>query len=384
MSESAPSPTPPSPDATPPSAVPIAPAPAVWQLAHGRSLVLDRPRIMAILNVTPDSFSDGGLHFEAADAIRHGLAMLGGGAGDLPYSGVARASLGVASAGLRDISDATSRAAGGHRGGGEIAADRADSPFGGADLIDIGGESTRPGAVRVPVEEQLRRVLPVIEGILRARPDALISVDTTRAAVARAALEAGAVIVNDVASGTEDEELFAVAGAHRAGLVLMHRLRPPDADSYSDRYVDGIPVYADVVSEVRDFLYARAALAEGRGGVSSGSIVLDPGLGFGKTVTQNYALIAGTAELLRPPSTRRGEAAGSGRAYPLLSAASRKSFIGKVSGVEAPGERLAGSLAVSVAHCLAGVRLFRVHDVAAHRQALAVAARIAHPMSRDG
>lgn len=227
----------------------------------------------------------------------------------------------------------------------------------GACIIDIGGESTRPGAARVDVSEQLRRVLPVIEAI-RKQSDVLISIDTTSSEVARAALGAGANIINDVSAGSDDEQMFEFASQCGCGMILMHRLRAPADDSYSDKY-DAPPKYEDVVLTVRAFLEQRAATAQ-QAGIDRRSIVIDPGLGFGKTVAQNYELIRRTNVLL---------AAG----YPILSAASRKSFISKATGESDPSRRLAGSIAVSVAHYLAGVRLFRVHDVAAHYQALAVA-----------
>ncbi len=281
----------------------------VWQLAHGRTLVLERPRIMAIVNATPDSFSDGGLHLDPRAAVAHAR---------------------------RCIAE-------------------------GACIIDVGGESTRPGAPRIDADEQVRRTLPIIE-TLAHETDALLSIDTTRFAVARAAIEAGAHIINDVSAGLEDPQMFALAAESGAGLILMHRLRPPDGDSYSDQYTHP-PHYDGVAAEVKAWLLARAAAAR-QAGVQRGQIVLDPGLGFGKTVEQNFTLIAAVSEW---------HATG----FPVLSAASRKSFIGRATGVEDPASRVHGSIAVSVAHCLAGLRLFRVHDVAAHRQALDAAAMIA-------
>jgi len=280
-----------------------------WQLAHDRTLVLDRARIMAIVNATPDSFSDGGLYLDPDAAVAHARQCI------------------------------------------------AD----GASIIDIGGESTRPGAQRIDAAEQIRRTLPIIE-TLAGETDILISVDTTRFAVARAAIEAGAHVINDVSAGTEDPDTLQVAAESGAGLILMHRLRPPDADSYSDQYARP-PHYDDVAAEVKAWLLTRAAAAMAAG-VKRGQIVLDPGLGFGKTVEQNFALIAAVGEWHTT-------------GFPVLSAASRKSFIGRATGVEAPADRVSGSVAVSVAHCLAGLRLFRVHDVAAHREALDVAAKIA-------
>lgn len=273
--------------------------------AHNVTLPLDRPRMTGILNVTPDSFSDGGQFMDLERATAHAHKLIDEG----------------------------------------------------ADVIDVGGESTRPGARAIPAEEQLRRTLAVIRR-LRAQRDIVLSIDTTCAEVADAALHDGANIVNDVSAGTNDPRMAEVVSRHRAGTILMHRLKQPERDSYSDRY-DAPPEYADVVATVKAFLADRAREAEAAG-IARESIVLDPGLGFGKTVEQNYELIA-----------RIGELGALG--YPVLSAASRKSFIGRVSQEDEPRRRVAGSLAVTTAHVLAGVRLFRVHDVAAHRQAAAVA-----------
>jgi dihydropteroate synthase len=285
--------------------------PKEWQIAPGRTLRLDEPRLIGVLNVTPDSFSDGGAYQDPAAAVEQGLAMVDQG----------------------------------------------------ACIIDVGGESVRPGALRVGDAEQIARTVPVIEG-LRQHSDVLISIDTTSSLVAGSALDAGARIVNDVAAGTEDEHMLPLAAQRGCGLVLMHRLVPPEADTYSDRY-DRPPDYGDVVTEVRAYLGERCRAAVGCG-VDPSAIVIDPGLGFGKTVQQNYELIR-----------RAGELTDAG--YPLLSAASRKSFVGAVTGVAEPRRRVIGSTVISVIHWLAGVRLFRVHDVAAHREALAVAAGITAP-----
>lgn len=282
---------------------------AVWTVGSGRVVHLDRPHILGIANASPDSFSDGGA-YPSVDALTgHALRLVEEG----------------------------------------------------ASVIDVGGASTRPGATRVSDAEQIDRVAPVITE-LRACSDVLISIDTTRTAVAAAALDAGADVVNDVASGQEDDGLLALVATRGAGVILMHRRRPPESESYSHEYAQA-PVYDDLVTDVATFLRDRAAVAEAAG-VPSDSIVVDPGLGFGKTVAQNFELIRRGAELVATTG------------YPLLSAASRKSFVGAASHVEDPRQRVAGSTAVSVAHFLAGVRLFRVHDVAAHREALAVARAI--------
>jgi dihydropteroate synthase len=285
-----------------------------WRLARGRWLALDAPRVLGILNVTPDSFSDGGQHMDAGAALAAAERMVGEGAA----------------------------------------------------MLDIGGESTRPGASRVSAAEQIRRVIPVIEAIRRAGGalgEVPLSIDTTHSSVAEAALGAGADTINDVSAGTEDARVLDVAAQRSAGLILMHRLRPPDTDSYSDRYAQP-PRYTDVAAEVGSFLRARAEAAMAAG-VMRDAIVLDPGLGFGKTVEQNLELIR-----------RSGDFAGLG--FPLLSAASRKSFVGCAIGLEKsePRERTAGSIAVSIMHYERGVRLFRVHDVAAQVQALRTAAAV--------
>ncbi|MFN0133309.1 MAG: dihydropteroate synthase [Phycisphaerales bacterium] len=290
-------------------------------MAHGRSLTLERPRIVAILNITPDSFVDGGRLIDPGAAA--------------------------------------------------AAAERAEAN--GAEMLDIGGESTRPGAHCVSEHEQIARVVPAIEAIRRLSSPAArlpISVDTTRLAVARAALDAGADAINDVSAGTDDPGLFSLAAERTAGLVLMHRRAPPRLDKYSDRYSEP-PSYDDVVATVREFLRARVAHAIAAGVLAS-AIVLDPGLGFGKSVEQNLDLVRRTGEILT-------------LGYPVLSAASRKSFVGRVSlrRDSTPDERLAGSLALSIAHLVAGARIFRVHDVAEQVAAIrAACAALALDMAR--
>lgn len=278
-----------------------------WLASHTRSLTLDRPRVVAILNLTPDSFAGAGPHDDPARACELALRA-------------------------REA---------------------------GADMLDVGGESTRPGAARVAEAEQIARVVPAIRAMRAQRAlDAVpISIDTTRASVALAALEAGADAINDVSGATEDEQLLTLASSLGAGLILMHRLAPPDADRYSDRY-DRPPQYADVVREVGAFLTSRAHAALAAG-VARESIVLDPGLGFGKDVAQNLALVRGTPTL-------------ASHGFPILSALSRKSFVGRVGlGRDStPAERLAPTLALSALHLSLGARLFRVHDVAEHRAAL--------------
>ncbi|MBM4109038.1 MAG: dihydropteroate synthase [Phycisphaerae bacterium] len=284
-----------------------------WRLSPRLSLDLGRPRVMAILNATPDSFADRHPTLDAA---------------------LARA---------------------------RAAADQ------GADLLDVGGESTRPGAARMPADEQTARVVPIIRAIReRALFPGPISIDTTLAAVARAALDAGADAINDVSAGLEDAGMLPLAAERSCGLILMHRLAPPDRDRYSDRY-EAPPEYPDVVESVRMFLADRLAAAI-NAGVDPDALVLDPGLGFGKSVEQNLALIRGTPRLLSL-----------GR--PVLSGVSRKSFAGRAAlGRESdPSERLAPSLALSVLHLASGARLFRVHDVAEHVAALGAAWAVLAP-----
>lgn len=280
-----------------------------WRIAPSRLIDLTTPKLMGILNITPDSFADGGKHLDPAHAINVGLAMIAEG----------------------------------------------------ATLLDIGGESTRPGSQPVPPDEQLRRVLPVIRGLApKLPPHAAISIDTTSATVAAAALDAGASIVNDVSAGRDDPAMLALAAQHRCGLILMHRERHPAADRFSDRYDPHQPasMQGDVVASVRAFLADRADAAV-RAGVSRDAIVLDPGLGFGKTVDQNLALISGTARL-------------ASLGFPILSALSRKSFVGRI-GLDrdsTPDERLPATLALSLRHAQLGARILRVHDIAPHAQAL--------------
>lgn len=271
---------------------------------------------MGILNVTPDSFSDGGAYPSAPAA---------------------------AEAGLRFIAQ-------------------------GASAIDVGGESTRPGALPVSVADQIARVVPVIELIRKADDRVIISVDTTRAHVAAAALDAGADAINDVSGGLDDPALVQLAAARGAGLILMHRLVPPKRDQFSHQYAVA-PVYGHpqgVVGTVRGFLADRRAHAE-RTGVARDRVVIDPGLGFGKSVEQNLELIRGTPDLLTLNA-------------PVLSACSRKSFTGKImvgpdEDPPPPSERLNATLALSVLHLTLGAMIFRVHDVREHAEALAAAWR---------
>jgi dihydropteroate synthase len=264
----------------------------IWKL-RGIDLTLDRPRVIGVVNVTPDSFSDGGNFPDAAAAIEHGLRLIEEG----------------------------------------------------ADLIDVGGESTRPGAASVSVEEELGRVLPVVEALAAA--GALVSVDTSKAPVAAGAVGAGAVVVNDV-TALADPDMAAVVSRHQVGVVLMHMQGTP-------RTMQVDPSYGDVVGEVSGFLVERAAVAEAAG-VERTSIAIDPGIGFGKTVDHNLVLL-------------RDLGVFADLGYPLLVGTSRKSFLGKITGRTAPGDRDLAS-AVSVALAIErGADIVRVHNVSACREA---------------
>lgn len=271
-----------------------------WRV-RGRVLHLDRPLVMGVINLTPDSFSDGGRWSGWREALDHAADMV------------------------------------------------AD----GADLVDVGGESTRPGAATVEAGVEAERILPFVEAAAAHLP-VPVSVDTRKAAVARAALEAGAGVVNDVSGLGYDAEMGAVVATWGAGLVLMH-MRGVPADM-KDR-----AVYGDVVADVAAELDAALARADAAG-VDRDAVVLDPGLGFAKTADQSLTLIR---------ELERFHAAG----RPLLVGPSRKSFVGAVTGAP-PRERGPGTVAACVAAYLAGARIFRVHDVGPTVQALAVAAAI--------
>ena len=286
--------------------------PTAWQLGRDRSIDLSTPCVMGILNATPDSFHDGRSDFMNTEhLLEHGLSM------------------------LRE----------------------------GACIIDVGGESTRPGSNRVDSLEQCRRTTPLIRE-LAIRDSALLSIDTTHARVAEAALDAGAVIVNDVSGGTEDPALLSLVAERGCGIVLMHRLAPPGSDVYSDQYRSD-PDYGTggVVSAVQESLQVRmeAALSAG---IEPAQVLLDPGLGFGKSVEQNLELIRGLSQLR------------SNLGRPLLVGASRKSFIGALLGGRPPSERLFGSLVVAVRAVEAGASVIRTHDVGSTIDSLEVARAI--------
>jgi dihydropteroate synthase len=273
------------------------PAAPSWRTAR-RRLALDRACIVGIINVTPDSFSDGGRHFAPEDAVAAGRAM---------------------------------RAAG-------------------ADILDVGGESTRPGAATPSTSEELRRVIPVIER-LAGEVGLPVSVDTRRAEVAVRALEAGAEIVNDVSGLARDPAMAGAVADAGAGLVLMHMRGEPDT-------MDALATYEDVVADVASELAERRdhALAAG---ISAEAIVLDPGLGFAKNPEQNLALLNHLEAIVA-------------LGHPILVGPSRKRFLGVLTGRPAQ-ERDAATAAACVAARLRGASLFRVHDVALAREALSVA-----------
>ncbi len=259
--------------------------------------------VMGIVNVTPDSFSDGGEWFRADAAVRHGL---------------------------------------------ELAA-------AGATILDVGGESTRPGAAPVAADEELRRVVPVIERLASALPDVVLSVDTTKARVAAAALDAGASYVNDVSALRHDPEMLPLVAARGARCCLMHMRGEP-------RTMQDAPDYADVVDDVRRHLEQRIAVAVDAG-IAVERIDVDPGIGFGKSLDHNVALLHRLAEIVAIGPR-------------VVVGTSRKSFLGRLTGRDDPRQRLAGTIATNVLALAAGARVFRVHDVGAIHDALAVAAHV--------
>lgn len=252
-------------------------------------LAMDRPRVMGILNATPDSFSDGGLHADTQVAVKAGQAMWAAG----------------------------------------------------VDMLDVGGESTRPGSETVPVAQEIARVVPVIEG-LRAQGAGAISIDTRKAAVAEAAVDAGADLVNDVAGLTFDPALAPFCAARGLPVCVMHAQGDP-ATMQRD------PRYDDVLLDVYDYLAARIAALEAQG-IARHMITADPGIGFGKTLEHNLALLARLSLF-------------HSLGVPILLGASRKRFIGTIGGAEAGAGRAPGSIGVALAALSHAVQIFRVHDV---------------------
>jgi dihydropteroate synthase len=275
------------------------PATALELRCAGRTVTLGHPQVMGVLNVTPDSFSDGGRYRDAQAAIEHGLAMVTEGAA----------------------------------------------------FIDVGGESTRPGAAAVSVQEELERVVPVVRAL--AATSAVISVDTSKPELMSAAAAAGAGLINDVRALTAPGAL-AAARASGCAVCLMHMQGEP-------RTMQDAPHYADVVGEVRAFLAARLKACR-EAGFEPAQLAVDPGFGFGKTAAHNLTLLR-----------RLSEFAGLG--VPVLAGLSRKSWLGKLTG-RPTGERLAGSLALAVIAALNGARIIRAHDVAATVDALKVVAAL--------
>ncbi len=274
------------------------------EFAWGRGA---RPILMGVLNVTPDSFSDGGRFRDVHEAVAAGEAMFGAG----------------------------------------------------ADIVDVGAESTRPGAARVPAPEQRDRACAVIERLSRC---GAVSVDTTLADVAEAAIGAGAGIVNDVSACSEDPRMHAVVAARGAGLVLMHRLAPPGLDRWSTERDARRDAYGDVVQAVAAWL-GTAVEAAVASGVGRGAIAVDPGFGFGKDVDQQLAMLARFREF-------------STLGVPVAVGASRKSFIGAVAGIERPAHRDAASAAAAAIAVERGASIVRAHDVAGHRGAIDLAAAV--------
>jgi dihydropteroate synthase len=265
---------------------------------HGNIDMRRRTALMGILNVTPDSFSDGGRYLEARKAIARGI---------------------------------------------ELAEQ-------GADIIDIGGESTRPGARPLSAPEEIERVVPVVRELRRVISIPL-SIDTVKAEVARAALDAGADVVNDISALRFDPDMISLIVEEKVPVVLMHMQGTP-------RTMQESPRYQNVLQEVKDFLRSRVAFSVERG-VAPGQIVIDPGIGFGKDLEHNLALIRGISTL-------------TSLAQPVLVGPSRKTFIGKILNV-GPDDRLEGSLAAAVAAVLGGANMIRMHDVKEARRAMALA-----------
>ena len=284
--------------------VPVAAVPPRWQPALERIAaprpwagLTAGPSLMAVLNVTPDSFSDGGRHSDPARAIEAGLAMAQAGAA----------------------------------------------------LVDVGGESTRPGAQPVPVDEERARVVPVVRAL--AAQGVAVSADTRNAATMAAALDAGALVVNDVSALTHDPASAGLVAARGCPVVLMHMRGQPDSMAQ-------LAQYTDVAAEVAAELAARVAAAEAAG-IARAAIAIDPGIGFAKDRAGNLELLGRLGVLL-------------GLGLPLVVGVSRKSFIGRIAGEPEPRQRLPGSLAAGLAACLSGTAVLRVHDVAETAQALRV------------
>lgn len=270
----------------------------VIETRHGALDARRRTLLMGVINVTPDSFYDGGKRLDPDTAVADGLELVEAG----------------------------------------------------ADMIDVGGESTRPGAKTVSLDEEMQRVLPVIRG-LRRNVNTPISIDTYKAQVAKAALLEGADVVNDISALRFDPQMALLVAVEKVPIVLMHMQGTPQT-------MQAEPRYQNVLREVRDFLTARVRFAI-EAGVERGNIIIDPGIGFGKTLDHNLTLLAGLETFASV-------------GQPLLVGASRKTFIGKLLGLE-PQERLEGSLAAAIAAVFGGAHILRVHDVKETRRAIRVA-----------
>lgn len=275
-----------------------------WHVGSKHLPIGQNTWLMGIVNVTPDSFSDGGSYLDPAQAVQHGM--------DLASQG--------------------------------------------ADLLDIGGESTRPGSAPVSAKEEANRVVPVIKGLRKELPDILLSIDTTKASVAHLAVEAGVDIVNDVSAGTQDPEMFNLVASSDVGYILMHMQGTPQSMQQN-------PAYRDVVSEVISFLQDRLNKAIAAG-IAKDRLAIDPGIGFGKTLEHNLALLSELSAF-----TQLG--------HPLLLGVSRKRWIGELTG-QSVEHRLAGSLAGAAACIERGAHLLRVHDVAETKDLIRVLDRIRH------
>lgn len=275
-----------------------------WHLRSKHLPIGQKTWLMGIVNVTPDSFSDGGSYLDPAQAVQHGM--------DLASQG--------------------------------------------ADLLDIGGESTRPGSAPVSAKEEANRVVPVIKGLRKELPDIILSIDTTKASVAHLAVEAGVDIVNDVSAGTQDPEMFNLVASSDVGYILMHMQGTPQSMQQN-------PAYRDVVSEVISFLQDRLNKAIAAG-IAKDRLAIDPGIGFGKTLEHNLALLSELSAF-----TQFG--------HPLLLGVSRKRWIGELTG-QSVEHRLAGSLAGAAACIERGAHLLRVHDVAETKDLIRVLDRIRH------
>ncbi len=262
---------------------------------------IDKPMIMGILNATPDSFSDGGQFTGVGAAIRQAIAMIDEG----------------------------------------------------ADLIDIGGESTQPGSDAVSVDEQIRRVVPVIEAIRESiSVEIPISIDTTQAKVARAALDAGANMINDISAGRDDETILKLASERNTPIILMHMQGKP-------KNMQDQPYYQEVVDEVLVFLEQRIQAAL-KAGIPKSNIAIDPGIGFGKRKQDNFDLLAALQRFVATD-------------FPVLLGTSRKGFLGKICNVSEPTELATATAATTTIAVMNGVQIFRVHDVKENRQAADIA-----------